>query len=74
MSMLLLDIFDRRRARDTLASRGSRAETHCHIVTTFEAGAKSWHFRVVVQFKYVCTVINPRLSSHRPRSEVCMLR
>jgi len=37
MSMLLLDVFDRPRARDALASRGSRADTHYHIVTTFEA-------------------------------------
>jgi hypothetical protein len=37
MSMLLLDVFDRRRARDTLASRGTRVDTHYHIVTTFEA-------------------------------------
>jgi hypothetical protein len=37
MSMLLLDVFDRRRGRDTLARRGSRADTHYHIVTTFEA-------------------------------------
>jgi hypothetical protein len=37
MSMLLLDVFDRRWARDTLARRGSRADTHYHIVTTFEA-------------------------------------
>jgi hypothetical protein len=35
--MLLLDAFDRPRARDTLASRGSRADTHYPIVTTFEA-------------------------------------
>jgi hypothetical protein len=46
MSMLL-DVFDRSWTRDTLASRGSRAETHYHIVTTFEAkesGAPgSWH-------------------------------
>jgi hypothetical protein len=44
MSMLLLGVFDRSRARDTLASRGSRADTHYHIVTTFEAkesGARS---------------------------------
>jgi hypothetical protein len=39
-------------ARDTLASRDSRADPHYHIVTTFEAkesgaGAKSWHFRAV---------------------------
>jgi hypothetical protein len=25
------------RPRDTLASRGSRADPHCHIVATFEA-------------------------------------
>jgi hypothetical protein len=25
------------RQRDTLASRGSRADPHCHIVATFEA-------------------------------------
>ena len=37
MSMLLLDDFNRSRTRDTLASRGSRADTHYHIVTTFEA-------------------------------------
>jgi hypothetical protein len=37
MSMLLLDVFDRSRARDTLASLGSRADTHYHIVTIFEA-------------------------------------
>jgi len=37
MSMLLLDVFNRSRTRDTLASRGSRADTHYHIVTTFEA-------------------------------------
>jgi hypothetical protein len=37
MSMLLLDVFDRRRARDTLARRGSRADTHYRSVTTFEA-------------------------------------
>jgi len=35
--MLLLDVFDRSRTRDTLASRSSRADTHYHIVTTFEA-------------------------------------
>jgi len=34
MSILLLDVFDRPRARDTLASR---ERTHYHIVTTFEA-------------------------------------
>jgi hypothetical protein len=37
MSMLLFDIFDRSRTRDTLAGRGSRPDTHYHIVTTFEA-------------------------------------
>jgi hypothetical protein len=37
MLTLLLNVFDRRWARDTLASRGSRADTHYHIVTTFEA-------------------------------------
>jgi len=53
ISMLLLDVFDRPRARDTFASQGSRADTHYHIVTTFEAkesgcaGAKSWRFRAV---------------------------
>jgi len=35
--MLVLDAFDRSRTRDTLASRGSRADTHYHIVATFEA-------------------------------------
>jgi hypothetical protein len=46
MSMLLLDVFDCSRTRDT---RGSQADTHYHIVTTFEAkaGAKSWRFRAV---------------------------
>jgi len=38
MSMLLLDAFDRSRTRGTLASRGSRADTRCRIVTTFGAG------------------------------------
>jgi len=38
MSMLLLDAFDRSRVRGTLASRGSRADTRCRIVTTFGAG------------------------------------
>ena len=37
MSMLLLDAFDRSRTRDTPSSQGSRADTHYHIVTTFEA-------------------------------------
>jgi hypothetical protein len=37
MSMPLPDDFDRPRARDILASRGSRVDTHYHIVTTFEA-------------------------------------
>jgi len=37
MSMLLLNVFDRYRTRDTFASPGSRADTHYHIVATFEA-------------------------------------
>jgi hypothetical protein len=53
MSMLLLNVFDRSRARDTPASQGSQVDTRYHIVATFEAkengaGAKSWHLRVVV--------------------------
>jgi hypothetical protein len=35
MLMLLLDVFDCPRTRDTLAW-SSRADTHRHIVTTFE--------------------------------------
>jgi len=34
--------------RDTLASRGSRADPHCHIVTTFEA-KESGALSVLVQ-------------------------
>ena len=37
MLMLPLDVFDRPQARDTLANQGSRAVTHYHIMTTFEA-------------------------------------
>jgi len=36
MSMLLIDVFDRSRTRAGY-TWGSRADTHYHIVTTFEA-------------------------------------
>jgi hypothetical protein len=55
MSMLLLNVFDRSRTRDTLASRGSRADTPYHIVTTFEAkesgapGVRCVYFVVVTR-------------------------